>query len=198
VWYKHPTTCHRARHHLCPPTPRPLRGPTPPSLYTRPYFLGFCNWVWDCGIVGMRRFGALSSRRSTAGATLSLREHPMGATSRLVVSLLVGLPPSLRSVAIGLHIWLCAVDISLYLRAELHYLPLAALRRTKCRTLSMSTRCFVLQLHPMSDSGNRVLLIVHPDAWVLEPFQVTIPSLPAEWAYCGPVLQRRLPTALLR
>ena len=145
-----------------------------------------------CGIVGKRRFGALLGRRSRDWASSTL----FG--SRLVVSLLVGLPPSLRSVAIGWHIWLCAVDISLSLRAELHCLPLAALRRTKCRTLSMSTRCFVLQLHPMSDSGNRVLLIVHPDAWVLEPFQVTIPSLPAEWAYCGPVLQRRLPTALLR
>ena len=68
------------RHLPCPP-PTPGGDPTPPSLYTRPYFLGFRVAV-----------GGSSCWQLVLSAALRL------GFSRLAA--LVGLPPSLRSVAI--------------------------------------------------------------------------------------------------
>ena len=162
--------------HLARAHPPPQAGtPPPPFLYTLPYFLSFlgCWWLLEVADVcrgggredGCLKFGFLPPRRK----------------------LLVGLPPSLRSVAFrdcGCRWAVCGLLLSL---RHSKYPPVGDPASYQLPDLVDVHSFFLLfQLHPMADSRNRFLVCVHLDAWVMKPFQVTFPSLPAERAYCGP------------
>ena len=65
-----------------PATPRPLGGPTPPFIYTRPYFLGFCYWGVGCALgpfwavgQGIGRLRRFSAPASSFHSSLGYRPH---------------------------------------------------------------------------------------------------------------------------
>lgn len=111
------------------PTPTPAGAP-PPPFYSRSRIFRLFLGCWCLLEVAGICWGDGREGGFLLGGFLPPRRK-----------LLVGLPPSLRSVALwvvcvaGLCVGFC------YPCGIANTLPLATLRRTNCRTLSMSTRC---------------------------------------------------------
>lgn len=182
-----------ARH----PTPR--RGaPPPPSSTTARIFWVFvivgvgckfccfdaifvafeCFWGFASVLCGVLLFGPVFVVWRVLGPPASLRS--LGYRPHFVRLLPVGVS---RSVVLSF------ASAFRFTPGRASFPPLGGPTPYQVPDLSMSTRFIQLQHHPMTDSRNRFPVIVHLEAWVLKPFQVTFPSLPADRAYCGPFLR---------
>jgi len=170
--------CNYLPHYMGRPDPdpthprhRPLGGPRPPLSLQTPVFFGFLRF--GGGLPCCHVLSVHPARVLRLGPPASLRS--------------LGYRPRCARLLPGMFVWPGDADVTLFPpgRGSLPprqrpYVVLTA------GPFDVHSFLFSLQHHPMTSTGNRFLLIVHPDAWVVKPFQVTVPSLLAEQAYCGP------------